>query len=182
MAMSFNKIIKKYFSSQFPSNDSQLFLVNQLAPWKEKSTLVEIFFLAEILRARLQELRARRADLEKIREEIIKHLKSIHNRITLRRKEGSSIFPFFYVLEFRSFAARDMWKKKYFNEKKKTPPLEERMMLLRSDLEQIHKKTVQTIDIEAKHATQMGYAKEADIGVRGDHTRVHSMIWLLFDI
>ena len=69
-----------------------------------------------------------------------------------------------------------MWKKKYFNEKKKTPPLEERMMLLRSDLEQIHKKTVQTIDIEAKHATQMGYAKEADIGVRGDHTRVHSMI------
>ena len=95
--MSFNKIIKKYFSSQFPSNDSQLFLVNQLAPWKEKSTLVEIFFLAEILRARLQELRARRADLEKIREEIIKHLKSIHNRITLRRKEGSSIFPFFFT-------------------------------------------------------------------------------------
>ena len=44
--------------------------------------------LAESLRARLQELRARRADLEKIREEVIKHLKNIHNRITLRRKEG----------------------------------------------------------------------------------------------
>jgi hypothetical protein len=61
--------------------------------------------------------------------------------------------------------ARDMWKKKYFMEKKKTPPLEERVALLRADLEQIHKKTVQTIDAEAKHATQMGYTKEADIGV-----------------
>jgi len=48
-----------------------------------------IFFLAEALRVRLQELRARRADLEKIREDVIKHLKNIHNRITLRRKEGN---------------------------------------------------------------------------------------------
>ncbi len=61
-----------------------------------------------------------------------------------------------------------MWKKKYFMEKKKTPPLEERAMLLKTDLEQIHKKTVQTLETEAKHATQMGYAKEADIGVRSD--------------
>lgn len=48
--------------------------------------------LADSLRARLQELRERRADLEKIREEVIKHLKNIHNRITLRRKEGTDIF------------------------------------------------------------------------------------------
>ncbi|CAF2732993.1 unnamed protein product [Rotaria sp. Silwood2] len=101
----------------------------------------------ETLRARLQELRARRADLEKIREEVIKHLKNIHNRITLRRKE-----------------ARDMWKKKYFFEKKKTPPLEERIILLKNELEQIHKKTIQTIDGEAKHAMQIGYVKEAEIG------------------
>ncbi|CAF3773156.1 unnamed protein product [Rotaria sp. Silwood1] len=101
----------------------------------------------ETLRARLQELRARRADLEKIREEVIKHLKNIHNRITLRRKE-----------------ARDMWKKKYFFEKKKTPPLEERVILLKNELEQIHKRTIQTIDGEAKHAMQIGYAKEAEIG------------------
>lgn len=58
-----------------------------------------------------------------------------------------------------------MWKKRYFMEKKKTPPLEERMMLLRTELDQIHKKTVQIIDIEAKHATQMGYTKEADVAV-----------------
>jgi hypothetical protein len=66
---------------------------------------------------------------------------------------------------FINILARDMWKKKYFIEKKKTPPLEERLTLLKTDLEQIHKKTVQTIDAEAKHATQMGYTKEADIGV-----------------
>ena len=53
--------------------------------------MINFDFLAEILRARLQELRNRRADLEKIREEIIKRLKNIHNRITLRRKEGNSI-------------------------------------------------------------------------------------------
>ncbi|CAF3853908.1 unnamed protein product [Rotaria magnacalcarata] len=101
----------------------------------------------ETLRARLQELRARRIDLEKLREEVIKHLKNIHNRITLRRKE-----------------ARDMWKKKYFVEKKKTPTLEEHVLLLKTELDQIHKRTIQTIDGEAKHATQVGYTKEADVG------------------
>ena len=58
-----------------------------------------------------------------------------------------------------------MWKKKYFNEKKKTPPLEERVAQLKSELDQIHRKTVQTMDAEAKHALQMGYVKESDIGV-----------------
>lgn len=58
-----------------------------------------------------------------------------------------------------------MWKKKYFIEKKKTPPLEERIMLLKFDLDQVHKKTVQIIDGESKHATQMGFNKEAEIGV-----------------
>jgi len=38
-------------------------------------------------------------------------------------------------------------------------------MQLKNDLEQIHKKTVQTIDAEAKHATQMGFTKEAETGV-----------------
>ena len=36
--------------------------------------------------------------------------------------------------------ARDMWKKKYFEEKKKTPPLEEQSTRLRTDLESVHKR------------------------------------------
>ena len=51
-------------------------------------TRTDFVSLAESLRARLQELRTRRDDLEKVREEVIRHLKHIHNRITLRRKEG----------------------------------------------------------------------------------------------
>jgi hypothetical protein len=47
-----------------------------------------IVFLVEPLVIRLQKLRTDRADLEKVRDDVIKHLKSIHNRITLRRKEG----------------------------------------------------------------------------------------------
>ena len=64
------------------------------------------------------------------------------------------------------FVARDMWKKKYFNEKKKHPPLEERINTLRSELDQMHKKTIQTMEAEAKYAAQMGYTKEAANGVR----------------
>ena len=59
-----------------------------------------------------------------------------------------------------------MWKKKYFVEKKKTPPLEDRLAQLKYDLDHQHNKTVQTIDAEAKHAQQMGYQKESDVAVR----------------
>ncbi|CAF4593897.1 unnamed protein product, partial [Rotaria magnacalcarata] len=48
--------------------------------------------------------------------------------------------------------------------KKKTPTLEEHVLLLKTELDQIHKRTIQTIDGEAKHATQVGYTKEADVG------------------
>ncbi len=58
-----------------------------------------------------------------------------------------------------------MWKKKYFNEKKKHPPLDDRIATLKNELEQIHKKTIQTIESEAKYASQMGYTKEAETGV-----------------
>ncbi|CAF1500668.1 unnamed protein product, partial [Didymodactylos carnosus] len=91
----------------------------------------------ETLKARLAELRARRHELEKVREEVIRRLKNIHNRITLRRKE-----------------ARDMWKKKYFTEKKKMPPLEERVQQLQNDLDQIQKKTLVVMNQESKHAPQ----------------------------
>ncbi|UJR30526.1 hypothetical protein I4U23_018055 [Adineta vaga] len=101
----------------------------------------------QALRARHEEIHTRRLDLEKVREEVIKHLKNVHNRITLRRKE-----------------ARDLWKKKYFNEKKKHPPLDERITTLRNELDQMHKKTVQTMEAEAKYAAQMGYTKEATAG------------------
>jgi hypothetical protein len=61
-----------------------------------------------------------------------------------------------------------MWKKKYFQEKKKTPPIEERAVQLKTDLDLIHSKIVQTIDNESKHFAQVGCSKEAEIAVRNN--------------
>lgn len=59
-----------------------------------------------------------------------------------------------------------MWKKKYFQEKKKTPPIDDCSTQLKTDLELIHDKIVQIIDNESKHAAQVGSVKEAEMGVR----------------
>ncbi|CAF3825968.1 unnamed protein product [Rotaria magnacalcarata] len=102
---------------------------------------------AESLRIRLQELRTERMDLEKTHNDVIRKLKHIHSRITLRRRE-----------------ARDMWKKKYYRERKKTVPLEESSVQLKRDLDQINTKIVQSIDSESKQAAQAGNAKLAEMG------------------
>ncbi|CAF5151146.1 unnamed protein product, partial [Rotaria magnacalcarata] len=96
---------------------------------------------------RLQELRTERMDLEKTHNDVIRKLKHIHSRITLRRRE-----------------ARDMWKKKYYRERKKTVPLEESSVQLKRDLDQINTKIVQSIDSESKQAAQAGNAKLAEMG------------------
>lgn len=70
--------------------------------------------------------------------------------------------------------ARDMWKKKYFGEKKKTPTLEERVLLLKGELDQVHKKTIQMMDNETKHAGQVGYAKEVEAGVKFNYSSLDS--------
>jgi len=89
----------------------------------------------------------------------------MHQRITLRRRDGS-YGVFVFLIYNLTFSARDMWKKKYFQEKKKTPALEERSTQLKTELELIHGKTVQIIDNEIKHAAQVGSSKETDIEVR----------------
>ncbi|CAF0852734.1 unnamed protein product, partial [Didymodactylos carnosus] len=109
---------------------------------------------SEVLKKRLFELRSRRDELEKLREESIRRLRSVHNRISLRRKE-----EFLYYL-----LARAMWKKRYFNEKKKMPPLEGRIHHLQTDLSQTQNKTIINMDQESKHAAQTGFLKEAEIG------------------
>ena len=47
-------------------------------------------FLAESLRARLEKLRSERIQQEKFRDEVIKQLRHVHQRITQRRKESKS--------------------------------------------------------------------------------------------
>ncbi|CAF2401003.1 unnamed protein product [Rotaria sp. Silwood2] len=101
----------------------------------------------ESLRTRLQELKIHRIDLEKTHGEVIKNLKYMHSRITLRRRD-----------------ARDMWKKKYFQEKKKTSSIEEQPTQLKTELDEINKKILDIIDKESKHSAQMGHVKLAEVG------------------
>ncbi|CAF0842024.1 unnamed protein product [Adineta ricciae] len=99
------------------------------------------------LRNRLQASRAKRIDLERSRDEAVSQMKSLYKRLTLRRQE-----------------VRDLWKKKYYQEKKRTQPLEQNSQQSTSELDRLHKKTEQTIENEWKHATEMGYTREADTG------------------
>ncbi|CAL1531116.1 unnamed protein product [Lymnaea stagnalis] len=77
----------------------------------------------------IEEARQARQDQEKEREELVKRAKQMQHKTTNRRNE-----------------ARDMWKKKYFEEKKKTAPLEENSNRLRQELEALHRKLMNTLE------------------------------------
>lgn len=56
--------------------------------------------------------------------------------------------------------ARDLWKKRYFEEKKKTPPLEEQCNRLRHELDIIHRKLMNTLEGPSKEkSTRLGDLK-----------------------
>ena len=52
------------------------------------------------------------------------------------------------------FTVRDLWKKRYFEEKKKTNPLEEQVNRLRGQLDQQHRKLLS--HLEGRGAYQKG--------------------------
>lgn len=56
---------------------------------------------------------------------------------------------------FLSISARDIWKKRYFEEKKKTGPYEEQCNRLRHELDIIHKKLLSTLEGPKEKATQL---------------------------
>ncbi|GFR95042.1 spermatogenesis-associated protein 1 [Elysia marginata] len=77
----------------------------------------------------LEEARQARQEQEKEREELVKKAKALQHKTTNRRND-----------------ARDMWKKKYFEEKKKTAPLEENSNRLRQELEALHRRLMNTLE------------------------------------
>lgn len=60
---------------------------------------------------------------------------------------------------FHVFSARDLWKKRYFDEKKKTNPLEEQSNRLRHELDIIHKKLLSTLEGPKEKATKLNDIK-----------------------
>ncbi|RUS80205.1 hypothetical protein EGW08_012030 [Elysia chlorotica] len=77
----------------------------------------------------LEEARRSRHEQEKEREELVKKAKALQHKTTNRRND-----------------ARDMWKKKYFEEKKRTAPLEENSNRLRQELEALHRRLMNTLE------------------------------------
>ncbi|XP_077981582.1 uncharacterized protein LOC144436628 isoform X2 [Glandiceps talaboti] len=77
----------------------------------------------------LQRARDDRQDMEKEREDLVKRAKALQTKTQQRRNK-----------------ARDLWKKKYFEEKKKTPPLEQQVVTLKHKLDSEHKKYINQIE------------------------------------
>ncbi|XP_033736929.1 zinc finger CCCH domain-containing protein 13-like isoform X2 [Pecten maximus] len=92
----------------------------------------------EQLMRELELAREARKTTEKQREDLVKKAKLLQNKMQNRRNH-----------------ARDLWKKRYFEEKKRTSPLEEQCNRLRHELEIIHRKLMNTLEGPTKDkATQ----------------------------
>ena len=50
------------------------------------------------------------------------------------------------VLTWKYVSARDIWKKRYFEEKKRTTPLEERATKLRNELDSLHRRIMSQLE------------------------------------
>lgn len=97
----------------------------------------------ERLMKELEAAREARRAVEKQREELVKKAKLMQTKTQNRRNH-----------------ARDLWKKHYFEEKKKTPPLEEQCNRLRHELDIIHRKLMNTLEGPSKEkSTRLGDLK-----------------------
>ncbi|XP_064604920.1 spermatogenesis-associated protein 1-like isoform X3 [Liolophura sinensis] len=88
----------------------------------------------ERLQSELDKAREQRRAVERQREELVKRAKLLQTKTQNRRNH-----------------ARDVWKKRYFEEKKKTSPLEDQCNRLRQEVEQIHRKLMSTLEGPKDH-------------------------------
>jgi hypothetical protein len=105
-------------SDQVLSKEEEQVLNSEIKFWNEK----------------LKNIREQRIESEKNREYLVKSLKQVHNKLTLRRKE-----------------ARDLWKKKYFAEKKKAPEMEEKVANNLKEIEAINTKLFTSLDSDLRN-------------------------------
>ncbi|XP_033636164.1 inner centromere protein-like isoform X2 [Asterias rubens] len=119
----------------------------------------------ERILAQVQEMQDRRYLLESEREELMRFAKTLQSRMIDRRNKdedggesgGGTMRP-----------VRDLWKKRYFEEKKKTNPLEEQVNRLRGQLDQQHRKLLS--HLEGRGAYQKGAPRiNAPPSKKNDH-------------
>ncbi|KAK3592157.1 hypothetical protein CHS0354_019448 [Potamilus streckersoni] len=101
----------------------------------------------EKLLRELEAAREARHAAERQREELVKKAKQMQSKTQSRRNHAK--------LDSRGKAARDLWKKRYFDEKKKTIPLDEQCNKLRHELDIIHKKLISTLEGPKEKATKL---------------------------
>ncbi|CAG5129610.1 unnamed protein product, partial [Candidula unifasciata] len=77
----------------------------------------------------IEQTRMSQKDLEKERADLMRKAKQIQHK----------------TKQYRN-AARDAWKKKYFEEKKRTAPLEDISNVLQNELEALHKKQINILE------------------------------------
>lgn len=106
--------------SNFPNNTETKELEVTKNKRKEES---------ERLLQELEAIREQRRAKERQREELVKRAKVLQARSQNKRNH-----------------ARDIWKKKYYEEKKKTTPLEDQCNKLRQELESMHRKFIASLD------------------------------------
>ncbi|XP_052273459.1 uncharacterized protein LOC127873620 isoform X3 [Dreissena polymorpha] len=90
----------------------------------------------------LEEAREARRTAERQREELVRQARQMQAKTQNRRSH-----------------ARDLWKKRYFDEKKKTLPLEEQSNRLRHELDIIHKRLLATLEGPKEKATKLNDLK-----------------------
>ena len=97
------------------------------------------------LQAELNAVRSERSNSEKIREQLLKKAKNLQNQNNQKRNQ-----------------AKTVWKKKYFEEKKKTVSLEERCNQLRYEVEVIHKKILSSGDAKDRDSASAYLNRDGD--------------------
>lgn len=97
---------------------------------KEKQRLIE----------ERQKVRERRIEAERKREALVKEAKQLQKQAQGRRNQ-----------------VRDNWKKRYFDEKRKTPVLEEQLERLKGEFEQIHQKLLGHLSSHSQSSAQNSF-------------------------
>ncbi|XP_022647746.1 microtubule-associated protein futsch-like isoform X3 [Varroa destructor] len=96
----------------------------------------------EKLRAKLDNLRAERRECEAQKEEMVRHVKGLQGKL-IQEKE----------------TVHDMWKKRYYEEKKITPKLEEESAKLRQELERIHRDLITRVEGRDANDARSSYTR-----------------------
>ncbi|XP_046842342.1 interaptin-like isoform X2 [Xenia sp. Carnegie-2017] len=138
-----NSVASSGFESLNTSNDNRFTVEQPLKDIENKMAEKENIVLE--LQAELNDVRNERSNSEKAREQLLKKVKNLQDQNNKRQIE-----------------AKSLWKKRYFEEKKKTVSLEERCNQLRYDVEVVHNKILSYSNAKERDSASSYLLKDGD--------------------